>query len=132
MTEKRRENLRPRSLADLDHRLKVFERAFGDDLVKKVSTDAIKRWLVDDETRSEQTKLNFKRVLHGFFNFALKNKYVAANPLTDIAIRVEGGDPGILTVEQAQCLLPGANFESRSGLSVDQVRPWLTPPVTLP
>jgi integrase len=105
LAEKRRENLRPRSVADLNHRLNVFERTFGGELVKNISTEAVQRWLVEDETRSEQTKLNFKRVLQGFFNFALRNRYVAANPVSEITFRVETGDPAILTVEQAQCLL---------------------------
>lgn len=108
LAEKRRENLRPRSIADLDHRLNVFARTFGSELVKNVSTEAVQRWLVEDKTRSEQTRLNFKRVLQGFFNFALKNKYVASNPVSEITFRVETGDPAILTVEQSQCLLLAA------------------------
>lgn len=108
MVEKRRHNLRPRSLADLDHRLKVFERSFGQELVRNVAAADLKRWLLDDPTRSEQSRLNFRRVLHGFFGFAVKQKYTALNPVTDIEIRVESSEPGILTVDQAQGLLETA------------------------
>jgi site-specific recombinase XerD len=116
IAEKRLQNLRPRSLADLEHRLNVFTRTFGTNLVRDVDVDAIKKWLVADTTRSEQTKLNFRRVLHGFFSFAVKNKYAALNPVADIEIRVESEDPGILTVAQAHCLLLTALEKSELGL----------------
>jgi integrase len=106
---KERQRLRPRSLADLHHRLGIFERTFGPRLVKELRTDEVETWLFADKSWSNQTRRNFRTVLHGFFGYALTQKYVAENPIAAVTNPViDDREPQILTVRQASALLHSA------------------------
>ncbi len=111
---KERKKLRPRSLSDLDHRLKVFGRAFGQRLVKDVRGDEIEKWLFEDKTRSNQTRRNFRTVLNGFFKFAVTHKYLAENPISAVTNPVvDTAEPEVLTVAQVSALLHAALYEAK-------------------
>ena len=106
---KERQRLRPRSVADLDHRLGIFERTFGKRLVKTVRAEEIETWLFADKSWSNQTRRNFRTVLHGFFGYGLTQKYAAENPIAAVTNPVvDDREPAILTVRQASALLQTA------------------------
>jgi integrase len=106
---KERQHLRPRSLADLNYRLGMFERTFGPKLAKELRTEDVETWLFADKSWSNQTRRNFRTVLHGFFRYGLTQKYVAENPIGAVTNPViDDREPQILTVRQASALLHGA------------------------
>ena len=108
LAQKQQEKLRPRSIQDLESRLGLFGQTFGDRLVKNLSTTELQEWLLDP-THSELTQRNYHTVIGGLFNHAVTRKYLAVNPLADVAKpRPEHKTPGILTLEQVQALLNAA------------------------
>lgn len=101
--------LRDRSMQDLEHRLGRFTEAFGSRLVRELSSDEIKKWIYEDPTLAPQTQMNYRRVLHGLFGFAVTGKFVAENPIKALPIiTIDERSPEILTSGQARSLLQAA------------------------
>ena len=109
--------LRPRSLGDLRSRLGKFNLTFGSRLMKDTSAGEIESWLHRDEW-SLQTRQNYYRVLHAFFEFATTKGYRADNPMKSISKpRSDGSDIEILSVLQCEKLLQAAlEMELETGL----------------
>ena len=103
---------RERTLSDSRIRLAKFCLTYGSSLVKDVSVQEIEAWLHRKEW-GQQSKLNYYRVLSTFFNYAVKGKYLAVNPLKEISRpKAEDTEPGILTVAQFERLLTTASSDS--------------------
>lgn len=107
-TTKSQKPLRERSVADVEHRLGVFAKAFGSHLVKNVTKADVREWL-DDPTHTAQTRRNYHTVVNGLFRYAICQKFAALNPLAEIPKPgADDREPGILTVEQTAQLLNAA------------------------
>jgi integrase len=114
---KKGQPLRSRSLGDLRARLGKFKATFGPQLVKDITTDEIESWLHREEW-SLQTRQNYYRVLHTFFDYAKTKGYRADNPLTGISKPCpDDAAPGVLSVVQCEKLLSAAlDTDSSLGL----------------
>jgi integrase len=109
LEEKEQERLKVRSMRDLSHRLNRFRAAFGARMVKEIGTTDLKAWIFDDPTLHDQTKKNYRTILHGLFRFAEAKKYLVGNPTKALPkIKIDSKEPGILTVGQARSLLHAA------------------------
>ena len=117
LTGKRGQVPRARSVGDAKTRLTKFKLTLGGTLIKDVASSDLEEWIYR-ESWSGQTQLNYFRVLHAFFAYAIKGKYLATNPLADVPRpRPEQKSPGILTVAQFEALLEEAECaETESGL----------------
>lgn len=105
---KRGRPLRQRSLDDLRARLGKFNLLFGSRLMKDVVTGEIESWLHRDEW-SLQTRQNYFRILHTFFEFATTKGYRADNPMKGISKPCpDDSVPGVLSLVQCEQLLGAA------------------------
>ena len=109
--------LRLRSLNDLRSRLGKFNFIFGSRLMKDIPAGEIESWLHRDEW-TLQTRQNYYRVLHTFFEFATKKGYRADNPIKSFSKPFSGGsDVEKLSVKQCENLLNAAmGMELEAGL----------------
>ena len=99
---------RTRSLGDVSTRLTKFELTNGSTLAKDLSAHDLQAWIYREEW-SGQTQLNYFRVLHALFAYAIKSKYLASNPLKDVPRpSPDQKTPGKLTVAEFERLLIGA------------------------
>ena len=114
---KRGRPLRQRSLDDLRSRLGKFNLTFGSRLMKDVSTGEIESWLHRDEW-SQQTRQNYFRILHTFFEFATTKGYRADNPMKTISKPCPDDlTPEVLSLVQCEKLLEAAlDTEEEFGL----------------
>ena len=102
---------RERTVSDSRRRLSKFVLIFGNSLAKEVASDQIEEWLHRGEW-SQQTKLNYFRVLNTFFAYGIKAKYLARNPMAEVQRpKPEGAEPGILTVTEFERLLVTASCD---------------------
>ena len=105
---KRGRPLRQRSLDDLQSRLGKFNLTFGSRLTKDVSTGGIESWLHRDEW-SLQTRQNYFRILHTFFEFATTKGYRADNPMKSISKPCpDDSTPEVLSLVRCEKLLAAA------------------------
>jgi hypothetical protein len=92
-------------IADLRHRLLRFAREHGTRVAASISTREIDAWL-SGLACAPQTRINYRRALHGLFAFCAARGYCTSNPVTHAAKpKVPPSEIGILTVAQAQALL---------------------------
>jgi integrase len=109
LDEKEKEKLKERSIRDLQHRLNRFVSAFGGGLVKEIGGPELRQWLFEDPTLQDQTKKNYRTVLHGLFNFAESRKFAVLNPTKSLPrIKIDKAEPGVLSLGQIQALLHAA------------------------
>ena len=102
---KRGRPLRQRSMDDLRARLGKFNLIFGSRLMKDVVTSEIESWLNRDEW-SLQTRQNYYRILHTFFEFAATKGYRSDNPMKGISKPCpDDSAPGVLSLVQCEKLL---------------------------
>jgi integrase len=94
----------PRYLEDLDSRLNRAAKDFRKD-IGSVTTAEIQEWL-DGQKFSTQGYMNYRRVLHMLFNFAVARGYAVDNPVKETErIKVHRGDTQVFTpVEIARLL----------------------------
>ncbi len=105
---KQKDKLRPRSLADLECRLGMFNKTFGERLVKDISAAELSEW-VDDPAVTDMTRRNRYVILRGLLDYAVAKKHLGSNTLATIQKpKVESASPQILTVQQARGLLNAA------------------------
>jgi integrase len=114
---KRGRPLRQRSLDDLQSRLGKFNLTFGSRLTKDVLTGEIESWLHRDEW-SLQTRQNYFRILHTFFEFATTKGYRADNPMKPISKPCpDDSTPEVLSLVQCEKILAAAlDTEEEFGL----------------
>ena len=105
-------------LVDLRSRLSEFARSFGGTLAAAVTTQDLDDWL-RALPLSPQSRVNFRRVLHALFNFALVSNFVRENPVTKTSRpKVVAKEPGILTPAQLSALLEAAPAILRPALAI--------------
>ena len=97
-----------RSLEDIVNRLTAFSNSYDTNQAKNVSSPQIEEWLHREEW-SLQTRLNYYRVLHTFFQFAIESGYRTDNPMKKVPKpSPETPEPGILSVAGFERLLTEA------------------------
>jgi integrase len=111
ITDCKQRNLRPRTIEDVEDRLRMFSADFGERRLSEVTLDELKEW-INDENWEMQTRINYLTKLSQLYRFALRRpvKWVDSN-LTELIDRpaVEDTEPKIFTVEQARSLLANAD-----------------------
>jgi integrase len=113
-------NLRPLTIANLKGKTKELRDTCGKRNVSEIGADTL-RELIFKPTRGPKAKDNYRRALHGFFEWARKQGYCADNPAAKIpAIKADRGEPAILTPERAGELLDAARAY-KGGLLVPYV-----------
>lgn len=99
-----------RYLQDLRFRLGRFADSFRKDACN-VTTAEIQAWL-DQQKLAPQSYTNFRRVIHGLFEFAVARGYASDNPASGVEkIEVRGGDIAIFTPTEIARLLTAATPE---------------------
>jgi integrase len=97
--------LAQRSVDDLSSRLDRFCQYHVNLNVDVITGSVIQDWL-DNLDVAPQTYVNFRRVLYGFFRFAMKRNWIQDNPVVDVElVKVKAGDIQIFTPEQMVRLL---------------------------
>jgi integrase len=97
-----------RHVADLKFRLNRFAEKFGEHLVAEITVTQIDDWL-REQGASQQSRENFRKVLHSAFSYALKHGYSPKNPAADAErIKVQRGVPAVLTPAQLRSLFAKA------------------------
>jgi integrase len=99
-----------RYVQDLRSRLDRFAGDFKKD-IGSVTLAEIQQWL-DGLKLSTQTYVNFRRVLHLLFQFAVSRGYAFENPVADAdRVKVRSGDTEIFTPDEIARLLSAADAE---------------------
>ena len=107
-TAKRKDGASERYLGDLRNRLDTFAEEFGALKVAEITPSQIDDWLRGLEVAG-QTRNNFRRVLHVFFEFGKVRGYATHNPVTGTSkAKVVRGTPEIFTPEQMRTVLDKA------------------------
>ena len=105
---KRKDGASERYLGDLRNRLDTFTEEFGALKVAEIIPSQIDDWLRGLDVAG-QTRNNFRRVLHVFFEFGKVRGYATHNPVTGTAkAKVVRGTPEIFTPEQMRTVLEKA------------------------
>jgi len=111
MTFKTKERAGDRHLKDIRLRLKKFSERFGDSIAGGISTEDISDWLAGLNLAPQST-VNYRRVLHNLFAFAVTLGAVPKNPVSNaLRPRVRRGRVGILTVEEVEAILAALQKE---------------------
>jgi integrase len=110
---RRARTLSPRSLEDIISRLNAFSDTYDTLQVKEITSSQLEEWLHREEW-SPQSRLNYYRVLHTFFQFAVESGYRTDNPMKKVPKpSPETPDPGILSVAEFERLL-NESLDSKS------------------
>lgn len=97
-----------RYLEDLRYRLNCFAASFHKDTCN-VTTAEVQEWL-DGRKLKPQGYMNFRRVLHLFFQFAVARAYAADNPIVGVqSEKLRGKDIAIFTPTEMARLLAAAS-----------------------
>ena len=100
-----------RYLGDLASRLNRFAKKFDGQMVATITSAEIEGWL-RTLNLSPISRNNYRRVVVGMFNHAVKHGYATSNPAEKATkAKVVGEAPGILTVTQMARLLEAASRE---------------------
>jgi len=118
LTAKQADGRSSRYLADLRTRLGAFRDSFGDKLVAAVNTRDLDDWLRGLPV-GPQSRLNYRRVLHALFNFAVARDFAPDNPVARTERpKVFAKEPGIFTPAQLARLLDNADEALRPALAI--------------
>ena len=79
---KQSHHVSPLHLYDVQNRLKHFAKAFPGKLINAFEAEEIGDWIMGLRVKP-QTKLNYRRVLHAFFAYAVRGKYADSKPTED-------------------------------------------------
>ncbi|MDB4322988.1 tyrosine-type recombinase/integrase, partial [Akkermansiaceae bacterium] len=116
--EKEREGVSGPHYKDLDHRTKRFAGSFGDESISAITEKEVSDWLMG-LSLEPQTILNFRRVLHNLFAFAVKRGHISTNPVAHaISPKVRRKRAVILSPEEASSLLENAEKEILPSLAI--------------
>ncbi len=106
---------RESSVRDIRQRLGKIGRSFGDCHIHTIVARELEDWL-DENNCKAQTRINYLRILSGFFNYARKLKLIEQNPADKDAIDRPSLDkhiPGIFQVDDVERLLRAAETSEK-------------------
>lgn len=110
LTIKQSRGASARYLEDLRYRLGRFSEEFQRDACN-ITTAEVQAWL-DRLKCGPQAYVNFRRVVHLFFEFAVARGYASDNPVEAVEnLKVRAGDVEIFTPEEIARLLAAASPE---------------------
>jgi integrase len=116
--EKEREGVSPPHYKDLDYRTKRFAGSFGELPISAITEQMVSDWLMG-LSLEPQTILNFRRILHNLFAFAVKRGHISVNPVSHaVSPKVRRKRAVILTPEEASALLENAEDEILPSLAI--------------
>jgi integrase len=107
VTAKRKSMRRERTIKDIRSRMGRFAETFGNHHVHMITPADIERWL-DDAGYAAQNRLNYLRILSGFFNYARRQGLIEMNPADREHVerpQVDERLPEIFTMGQVEKLL---------------------------
>jgi integrase len=106
-----RAGLSQRHLRDIRGRIGRFNEAFGPRLIRTMSVREIEDWL-HGISLAPQSVVNYRAVVHAFFEHCVKRSLVERNPIAAIdKVKLVDKAPEILTPEQLFNLLSAAPFD---------------------
>jgi integrase len=118
---KTRAGRRPDSLSDIKCRIGKLAEDFGDRPVHTITTAELTKWL-DRNKYKDVSRANYKRVIAGFFRFAVKKGLLDNNPATDIEkVELDETLPEIFTVSETERFLQ----------ATQAIYPRLTPAIAI-
>jgi integrase len=98
----------PRYVQDLRVRLNKFAEAFRKDTCN-VTTAEIQAWL-DAQKVGQQSYMNYRRLVHLLFEFAVARGYASDNPVAGVeSVKMKGGNMAIFTPSEMARLLAAAS-----------------------
>jgi site-specific recombinase XerD len=97
--------LRPRSIESVRQHVRAFLRDFPGLQCHEVTAGMVKDWLTSTGRQGE-TWNNYRRDLHNFFAWCVRERYISRNPVSDVAkARIERGMPQCFTVAAVKAFL---------------------------
>lgn len=117
---KRAANRRERSIGDMIHYLALMLNKFGKRPVNSITTADLEESLNSHRKQNGKqchpaTRAHFRRIWMGFFNYALKKKYVHYNPVDAIeAPTIDETIPRIFKPKQIEKLMQAALKEDKN------------------
>jgi integrase len=111
-----RGNLRPRSFRDFSNRSSKFAKDFKDTVVYDLTVEDLKAWLLRLGV-TPRTTANYLRVISEVLKYAVQKGYMSLSPVDQLTTQEreelcgsngQGGEPSILTIEEATRLLETA------------------------
>jgi integrase len=118
VTAKAQDGASKRYLQDLRNRLDAFAVDFGSLKVGEVLPNQIDDWLRGRKVEA-QTRNNFRRVLHAYFNYAVMRGYAVENAVAKTArAKVVRGAPEIFTPAQMHAVLEKAPSDFVPNLAI--------------
>lgn len=109
-----------RTLRELKGRAKLFETAFGTALVSTIDEQAVRTFL-DSLAVTQRTRLNVRTKLGQFLNYCRRRKWIDANPVELVNVRVPSTDVVVLSVDEAKRLLAAAEQSKSASVLVPYV-----------
>lgn len=115
---KERAGLSTVHIGDVRQRLKRFEGPFGERDIKSIEPRELENWL-HSLGLSNQSLNNYRTVVSGLFEHAVKRELMQRNPMRVVA-RIKAVDkaPGILTPDQLTKVLEGATSDLLPALAI--------------
>jgi integrase len=115
---KERAGLSQVHIGDVRQRLKRFEASFGERDIKSIEPGELENWL-HSLSLSSQSLNNYRTVVSGLFEHAVKRELLQRNPMRIVA-RVKAVDkaPGIFTPEQLKKILEAAPSDLLPALAI--------------
>ena len=105
LDEKTKAGRRPDTLNDIKFRIGKLAQTFGERDMHTITTSELCAWL-DKNGYSGVSRANYKRVITGFFKFAIKIGVIEFNPAVSIeTVEVDESLPEIFSVTEADRLL---------------------------
>jgi integrase len=112
MATKKADGASDRYIGDLRARLARFSATFGNSMIAAISAKQIGEWLRNLGVAA-LTRNTFRLRLAALFSFALRNGYVAENPVENVEkAKGHSAEIGILTVAQTAKLMERASEET--------------------
>ena len=109
--EKQREGVSDAHYKDLDQRTRRFALTYGETSISLITEKEVSDWLMA-LSLSAQTVLNFRRILHNLFAFAIKRGHITTNPVSHaISPKVRRKRAEILSTEEAANVLMNCEDE---------------------
>ena len=110
LASKRKLGRRARTLSDIQCRMGQFAKEFGNTHVHALRPENIDTWL-DDHHYTGQSRINYCRVLSGFFSYARKLRLIESNPADRDHIdrpKLDERLPAVFPVASVECLMATA------------------------
>jgi hypothetical protein len=99
-----RHDIAKRTLQGLTHALRQLVAAAGDLPINEFDADKLRTYL-DSFPCSAKSRQDYRLRLSSLFTYAKSKKWIAANPCSEVRVRVPRQEVVILSVEQAENLL---------------------------